>query len=69
MKKLMEIMAEELSSGEFTARESAGKLMEDYALIERGFLYDWCIHRSTGSLTATGNRLMPVFLRGLVLSA
>ncbi|MGN1018788.1 MAG: TetR/AcrR family transcriptional regulator [Aristaeellaceae bacterium] len=61
------IMAEGLSSGEFTARDSAAKLMEDYALIERGFLYDWCIHRSTGSLTATGNRLMPVFLRGLVM--
>ena len=63
------IMAEGLASGEFTVREPAGKLMEDYALIERGFLYDWCIHRSTGSLTATGNRLMPVFLRGLVFPA
>ncbi|MGN0763749.1 MAG: TetR/AcrR family transcriptional regulator [Aristaeellaceae bacterium] len=63
------IMAEGLASGEFTVREPAGKLTEDYALIERGFLYDWCIHRSTGSLTATGNRLMPVFLRGLVFPA
>lgn len=63
------IMAEGLASGEFTAQEPAGKLTEDYALIERGFLYDWCIHRSTGSLTATGNRLMPVFLRGLVFPA
>ncbi|MGN0746874.1 MAG: TetR/AcrR family transcriptional regulator [Aristaeellaceae bacterium] len=63
------IMAEGLASGEFAARESAAKLMEDYALIERGFLYDWCIHRSTASLTATGDRLMPVFLRGLVCPA
>ena len=63
------IMAEGLASGEFTAQEPAGKLTEDYALIERGFLYDWCIHRSTDSLTATGNRLMPVFLRGLVFPA
>ncbi|MGN0778028.1 MAG: proline racemase family protein, partial [Aristaeellaceae bacterium] len=63
------IMAEGLASGEFTVRESAAKLMEDYALIERGFLYDWCIHHSTASLTATGSRLMPVFLKGLVLPA
>ena len=64
-----QIMSEGLESGEFTSREPAEKLMEDYAMIERGFLYDWCIHKNTGSLTKTGNRLMPVFLKGLVCPA
>ncbi|MGM9539010.1 MAG: TetR/AcrR family transcriptional regulator [Candidatus Onthomonas sp.] len=61
-----QIMSEGLQSGEFSSGEPAEKLMEDYAMIERGFLYDWCIHKNTGSLTETGNRLMPVFLKGLV---
>ncbi|MGM9593926.1 MAG: TetR/AcrR family transcriptional regulator [Candidatus Onthomonas sp.] len=61
-----QIMSEGLQSGAFTSGEPAEKLMEDYAMIERGFLYDWCIHKNAGSLTETGNRLMPVFLKGLV---
>ncbi len=60
------IMAEGVKSGEFTSNESPEKLMEDYALIERGLLYDWCIHKNSASLTKTGNRLLPIFLKGLV---
>ena len=61
-----QIMTEGLHSGEFTAKSTPQKLVDDYALLERGFLYDWCIHGNTDGLTKTGNRLMPVFLRGLV---
>ncbi len=61
-----QIMADGLASGEFTSAQSPQELVEDYAMIERGFLYDWCIHKNTGSLTRTGNRLMPIFLRGLL---
>lgn len=61
-----QIMTAGLESGEFSAHESAEKLVDDYAMMERGLLCDWCIHKETAGLTAAAERLMPVFLRGLV---
>lgn len=64
-----QIMTQGLSNGEFTARQPAEKLVDDYAMLERGLLCDWCIHKNDISLTQTAKRLMPIFLRGLVYSA
>lgn len=61
-----QIMTDGLESGEFSAAESADKLVDDYAMIERGLLYDWCIHKKDGRLTEAAARLMPIFLRGLI---
>lgn len=61
-----QIMTAGLDSGEFTAAESAAKLVDDYAMIERGLLYDWFIRKKAGSLSEAAARLMPIFLKGLV---
>lgn len=62
-----QIVKEGLSSGEFLSKESPEKLVNDYAMLERALLYDWCIHKNKISLVENSNRLMPIFLKDLVM--
>lgn len=68
-KLVKQIMEEGKSSSEFTSQSSVNELVNDYAMIERGLLCDWCIHKKETSLTAQTNRVMPMFLHGLIYAA
>ncbi len=50
-------------SGEFTSEMSVNELVKLYAVMERAFLYDWCICGGEYSLRSYGSQNMKEFLK------
>ena len=62
-KLIRQIIADGQRTGEFSTEESAETLAENYASLERGIIYDWCVKNGKTSLTAKGQSIIPVYLR------
>lgn len=56
---ITEIIESGLESGEFKNNNSAGELMNIYAMYERALLYDWALFKGKYSLTEYSDRLLP----------
>lgn len=66
-KLIVQIISEGQENGEFRNNESAVKLAEKYASLERGLIYDWCVKRGESSLAEAGQDFIPLFLENLLL--
>jgi len=64
-KLISELMKEGIEKGEIVSNLSYLELTEMYAVIERGFTYDWCLNQGRYSLVQYGTRIMTVFLNSL----
>ncbi len=47
---------------------TANQIVNDYAMFERALLYDWCLEDGEYSLVQNSDRMMPVFLKGYLVS-
>lgn len=65
-KLIRKIIEDSQKSGEFSTEESAETLAENYASLERGIIYDWCVKNGKTSLTAKGRSIIPGYLRCIV---
>lgn len=54
-------------SGEFSKEESAEELAENYASLERGIIYDWCVKNGSGSLLKKGQSILSIYLEHILL--
>jgi hypothetical protein len=61
-----QIVEEGCRKGEFRVSESCEAMAEAYARLERGMLYDWCVKGGSYSLTAYGQKLLPVYLKEFI---
>ncbi len=66
-KLIMQIIDEGQNNGEFAKEESAEKLAEKYASLERGLIYDWCVKNGEPSLCEAGQEFIPIYLEHLLL--
>lgn len=62
---ISQMMKDGLSKGEIKSPLSYSELTEWFAIIERGFTYDWCLNQCRYSLLQYGQRMMHVFLESL----
>jgi proline racemase/AcrR family transcriptional regulator len=61
-----QIVEEGQQSGEFSKEEKPHEIVNAYAMLERGLLWDWCIGKNQGNLMNTSRKLMPSLLKGLL---
>lgn len=64
---LRQIASEGIARGEFSARFTVNEIVNAYAMLERGLLYDWCISGGGYSLKNYAARMLPLlfgFARG-----
>lgn len=52
-------------NGEFSKEDSAENLADNYASLERGMIYDWCLKGGSYSLREKGKQLFPIYLQSL----
>ena len=64
-KLIPQLIAEGQENGEFRTDESPETEAETYASLERGLIYDWCVKGGRESLTAKGQKRIPVYLSSL----
>lgn len=62
---IAKLMKEGLEKGEIKSDLSHQELTEWFAIIERGFTYDWCLNQCRYSLVKYGQRMMKIFLDSL----
>jgi len=62
---LRRIVAEGQARGEITEAMTASEIVRLYAMTERGLLYDWCLRGGDYSLSAYGEKTLPLFLEAL----
>ena len=55
------------NAGEFAREESAEEIAEDYASLERGIIYDWCVRGGAVSLTKKGQSIITMYLEHIKL--
>ena len=61
-KLLRNIFSQGQDRGEITKDLSVNELVKVYAMLERAFLYDWCLSNGDYSLTKYASQMLPVFL-------
>lgn len=61
-KLITRIVRDGQSAGEFAADVSAKELADDYASLERGIIYDWCVKGGTGSLISKGKLMISMYM-------
>ena len=61
-KLLRSIFSEGQKKGEITKDRSVNELVRVYAMLERAFLYDWCLSNGDYSLTKYASDMFPKFL-------
>ncbi len=66
-KLVYQIVEDGQKSGEFKSQESPEEIVDAYAMLERGLLYDWCIGKNQENLTKMSRKLMPSLLKGFIL--
>lgn len=62
---ISKFMKEGLEKNEIKSTLSYMELTETFAIIERGFTYDWCLTQGRYSLLQYGQRMMSIFLNSL----
>ena len=66
-KLITRIIRDGQNSGEFAREESAEGIAEDYASLERGIIYDWCVRDGAVSLTKKGQSIITMYLEHIKL--
>lgn len=61
-KFLRKIVIEGQKRDELTREESVNDIVKEYALLERAFLYDWCLCNGEYSLKGYSQKMMPLLL-------
>ena len=61
-KLLRKIILEGQESGELRKDVSVGEIVKAYAVLERSFLYDWCISGGEYSLRSYSQKMLPILL-------
>lgn len=64
-KFLRKIVIEGQKRGELARDESVNGIVKEYALLERAFLYDWCLCNGEYSLKDYSQKMMPLMLNHL----
>ena len=62
---LFGLIEEGQKNGEFSKEDSAENLADNYASLERGMIYDWCLKGGSYSLREKGKQLLPIYLQSL----
>lgn len=64
-KLIPQLIRQGQEAGEFRKEESAETMAENYATIERGLIYDWCVKGGTVSLSSIGAAVLSAYLMQL----
>lgn len=59
---LRKIILEGQENGELRTDVSVGEIVKAYAVLERSFLYDWCISGGEYSLRSYSQKMLPILL-------
>ena len=62
-KLLHQVVQQGLERHELRGDLTANEIINDYAMFERGLMYDWCLSDGDYALARHADRLMPMFLR------
>ena len=62
-KLLHQVVRQGLERHELRGDLTANEIINDYAMFERGLMYDWCLSDGDYALARHAERLMPMFLR------
>ena len=62
-KLLHQVVRQGLERHELRGDLTANEIINDYAMFERGLMYDWCLSDGGYALARHADRLMPMFLR------
>ena len=62
-KLLHQVVRQGLARHELRGDLTANEIINDYAMFERGLMYDWCLSDGDYALARHADRLMPMFLR------
>ena len=62
-KLLHQVVRQGLERHELRGDLTANDIINDYAMFERGLMYDWCLSDGDYALARHADRLMPMFLR------
>ena len=62
-KLLHQVVRQGLERHELRGDLTANEIINDYAMVERGLMYDWCLSDGDYALARHADRLMPMFLR------
>jgi AcrR family transcriptional regulator len=65
-KLIPRLFEEGKQSGEFDPEETSEAMAENYATIERGLIYDWCIKGGKDSLVTKGQKILPAYLSNIL---
>ncbi len=66
-KLILQIVTEGQKHGEFKSDISAEEMAGMYTSLERGMVYNWCVTDGKYSLEETGRRLLPIYLKEILL--
>jgi AcrR family transcriptional regulator len=66
-KLILQIVTEGQKHGEFKSDISAEEMAGMYTSLERGMVYNWCVTDGKESLKETGRRLLPIYLKEILL--
>ena len=67
-KLLYQIVRDGQSRGQLRRDMTTNEIARDYAMFERGLMYDWCLSGGEYSLSRYGAMMMPMFLQGFRLA-
>ena len=62
-KLLHQVVRQGMERHELRGDLTANEIINDYAMFERGLMYDWCLSDGDYALARHADRLMPMFLR------
>ena len=62
-KLLHQVVRQGLERHELRGDLTANEIINDYAMFERGLMYDWCLSDGDYALARHADRLMPMYLR------
>ena len=65
-KLIPQIIEEGQKTGEFIQDDTSENLADNYASLERGMIYDWCIKGGNYNLKEKSRHLLPIYLKSLV---
>lgn len=65
-KLIPQIIQEGQEKGEFHLSDSVENVADNYASLERGMIYDWCVMNGKYSLCQKSHQLLPIFLKQML---
>lgn len=65
-KLIPQIIQEGQRDGEFRKEDTPKNLADNYASLERGMIYDWCMKGGKYSLKEKSSKLLPIYLQSLL---